>query len=357
MLSAARGGAIVGGLTALSAKVTKQERRKSQFTKLMETARSWQPKQPLPLSSGAFAEQDPGGKWSRGVFQSQEYLTHELFRHTQLGRNHAPDFVIDCILDRKFDIQHKGGNRAVFEKYRREAAEIIKIKEATRHLEEPFRKSQPAHVREVQKKIQHVFLDKYFKLKTTSKDKTILSQWQTGLGDVGPFPMTHEMNEGTTMPKLPPRNFYEQPMEQELRSRPPAWMTTENLKRLFDEFTKSAEFQRGQEIKDFRKVVAPLIYCFGSEQGEFEEVWNDETGAFKKVYRKLRRILDWRDSNQYVETAERVRLNSHACIMQMLATYLSPHFPCVQVLRAGRDVDLDIKNMQSGAPPKKPESH
>ena len=251
------------------------------------------------------------------------------------GRQHMTPRVKEAITGMR-----QRGIEEMRERFKQAAQEIAEIQVLTRPKEEIFRESQPTHVRETQRHLNHEFIIEAFK-RTSSpdirhEDSSFVEILRNGVPVREPVPKSYTLPEKKKSETSEKSHEVTTSKPVKLRTRPPSWMTRVSQERLWNEFRNSDDFDEAKELQpeDFVSRQREPVYAFGVEQGE-----ENADGIFTK----LRRILDWREGNKYSPFEEQIILYSHTCIFMMLAQMMSKKRVYMPICQYTKDLTFDTE--------------
>ena len=259
---------------------------------------------------------------------------HSWVARQAFGRNCIPSFVKDSIY------YHKTNSfQQVKADLQKTTAELLRIRENTKPLEEDFRANQPAAVKEVQSHFNHEFCLEVFRRANspdlTHPNSSFKDIFSNGQPVVGPVPRSYDLP--MEEPRIP---LKKDPFEKEtfqVRKKPPSWLDSETQHRLWREYIGSEDFKSENELSA-EELVTPPVYVFAALQGEV----NESTG----FYEKCRRILDWRLGNSFSPAYEKIVLFSHSCLFSMITLMLSYTAVICPVVQMTKDVNFDVNLMR-----------
>ncbi len=252
----------------------------------------------------------------------------------------------------------------------KEAAEntyrLLRICDELQGEEAKFRETQPEHVRRVQETKMHVSILNAIKL---SKDEeancsyknSIERNFREGIpvfGSVqecGKYAKETKKERTDRIPLvIDPKNPAKSGKKYKIPKKPCAFMPEANLVRLWKEFKDDMKLNealldgKGRYPGEIgvEDLISDPIQAFGVEQGE-----RDEYG----IYKKLRRILNWREANLQSPMPERLRLTAAAALFEMLQICLNgaeEQEEFLPILQMTKDVLNDMGLLDpTGTPP------
>ena len=176
-------------------------------------------------------------------------------------------------------------------------SQIEALIEANSENEQKFRENQPPHVREVQKKKQHIAILELARQAGVDPQgiDSLRKDFAQGVK------VTGKIRKGYMWPKrrrIPEKGTFFQ--KEGLRAKPPNWMSNYNIQRLATQMKKLIGDTKSEYVEE-EDLNSQAVYAFGVQQGEFmrDEITNEimmEEGI--PLLKKLRGILDWREGNK-----------------------------------------------------------
>ena len=261
-------------------------------------------------------------------------IHNEMCRRA-FGRQSVPEFTQRAIEKLRLETRAETSTRI-----KTAMNELVNMRTLTIPKEKAFRQSQPLHVRETQRHLNHEFILEAIS-RTSSQDihnskSTFREHLQLGVPVMEPIPKSFVLPQRQNDPDQPTTTD-DQPKKQiKLRKKPPTWMTPANQVRLWEEFKASPDFNPDSEItpESFLERKREPVYAFGVEQG---------TVNADGIFSKLRRILDWREGNKLNIFSERIILYSHTCIFVMITLMMAVRTAFTPVCQYTKDLTYDTE--------------
>ena len=225
-------------------------------------------------------------------------------------------------------------------------SQIEALIEAHCESEREFRENQPPHVKEVQKKKQHITILELARQAGVDPQgiDSLRKDFAQGVK------VTGKIRKGYMWPKCrktPKRGTFFQ--KEKLRTRPPDWMTNYNIQRLATQMKQLIAETKSEYVKE-EDLNSQAVYAFGIQQGE--PMRNEITSEIMAeegipLLKKLRGILDWREGNKESAAYEKIILPGHRDIEYLIKSGLqgcNHRYPIPSYSK--KDVTKDIRRIQ-----------